>query len=139
MTNIISSIMWLSFCVYFESRGEPEIGQIAVAHVVLNRMEEDNSTVKEIILQPNQFSWTNDDIADAIRNFPAFNHCVYSVIKCLDQRAGGFRLEGANHYYNPNIVNPKWARKMKLVARYGNHIFLRGDRGSGSGLKSYKR
>ena len=36
----IESIFWLALNLYHECRGEPLAGQIAVAHVVMNRAEE---------------------------------------------------------------------------------------------------
>lgn len=47
--------------IYFEARGEPIKGQIAVAQVVLNRLESDDypSNICGIVYQPNQFSWTS--------------------------------------------------------------------------------
>ncbi len=56
--GFVESLLWLSLNVYHESRGEPEIGQLAVAHVTLNRALEDNKSVADVILAPNQFSWT---------------------------------------------------------------------------------
>lgn len=47
--------------IYFEARGEPIKGQIAVAQVVLNRLDSDDypSNICQIVYQPNQFSWTS--------------------------------------------------------------------------------
>ena len=51
----------LSKNIYFEARGEPIKGQIAVAQVVLNRLDSDDypSNICQIVYQPNQFSWTS--------------------------------------------------------------------------------
>ena len=47
--------------VYFEARGEPEKGQLAVAHVVLNRIRSNDypSNICDVVYQPNQFNWTS--------------------------------------------------------------------------------
>ena len=47
--------------IYFESRGEPDIGQVAVALVVLNRVNDRRwpSTICDVVWQDKQFSWTH--------------------------------------------------------------------------------
>jgi len=52
--------------IYHESRGESNLGQIAVAHVVRNRVESPKypNTVCEVVWQPKQFSWTHDGRSD---------------------------------------------------------------------------
>ena len=52
----IESIFWLALNLYHECRGEPLAGQIAVAHVVMNRAEKRGKSLREIVLQPYQFS-----------------------------------------------------------------------------------
>lgn len=47
--TLSEALLCLALNVYFEARGEPIIGQYAVAHVTLNRVKENNSTVcKEV-------------------------------------------------------------------------------------------
>lgn len=45
--------------IYHEARGEPVAGQLAVAHVVLNRVSDDRfpDSICSVINQPNQFHW----------------------------------------------------------------------------------
>lgn len=46
--------------IYHEARGEPRRGQIAVAHVTLNRVAHAKfpDTVCKVVYQPGQFVWT---------------------------------------------------------------------------------
>jgi len=37
---MLTSLMCVAVAIYFESRGEPVAGQVAVAHVIRNRMED---------------------------------------------------------------------------------------------------
>lgn len=60
---------WLTLCVYFEARNQPQDGKAAVAKVVLNRARHhppffSDGTVKGTILWPSQFSWTEFDFVD---------------------------------------------------------------------------
>lgn len=50
----------LTACLWAEARGEPEEGQQAVCHVILNRVRKRMAeNITAVILQPKQFSWTN--------------------------------------------------------------------------------
>lgn len=46
--------------IYFESRGQPVKGMIAVAHVTLNRLNSDDfsDTICGVVYQKGQYSWT---------------------------------------------------------------------------------
>ena len=52
----------LALNIYHEARGERVEGQIAVAHVTMNRVNHEKwpSTICEVVYQPKQFSWTHD-------------------------------------------------------------------------------
>src|SRR4030095_3207335 len=58
----------LAGAVYFEARGEPIEGQLAVAEVVLNRAAsgEYPSSICEVVMQPAQFSFVRDGRFPAI-------------------------------------------------------------------------
>lgn len=54
------AVMWLAINQWWESRYEPYLGQMMVAHTVMNRAGWDLSKVEETILKPKQFSWTHE-------------------------------------------------------------------------------
>ncbi len=62
-TTIDNNIRYLAMVVYYEARGEPFIGQVAVAQVVLNRLLDGRfpNTIRGVIAQRNttmcQFTW----------------------------------------------------------------------------------
>ena len=58
MLSFLEGLLWLTLNVYHEARGEPEIGQLAVAHVTLNRAMEEHKSIAEVVREPYQFSWT---------------------------------------------------------------------------------
>lgn len=124
--NIVMSIYWVSLCVYHEARGEPDEGKIAVAQVILNRAEQRGISVKEVILQPGQFSWVNDGNPNDIKNHSAFAVCMEAIIKCLDQRLQGDTLQGAN-LYHADYIKPTWSRssKVKFLGQVGRHLFYK--------------
>ena len=51
----------LALAVYHEARGEPLIGQKAVAEVVMNRVASDRfpDTICGVVMQPKQFSFVS--------------------------------------------------------------------------------
>ena len=65
--------------IYHESRGESNLGQIAVAQVVRNRVESQKypNTICEVVWQPKQFSWTHDGRSDEPKDRKAFVKAVW--------------------------------------------------------------
>jgi len=116
---------WLAINIYHEARGECKEGMIAVAHVCLNRALKKHLTVEDVILQDYQFSWHNGNKFPAIEDYNAFIACIDVVQDFLLDRLSGNDLSGATHYFNPALVKPKWAAKMKFIASIGGHDFYR--------------
>ena len=122
----VESLYWLALCIYHEARGEPFDGQLAVAHVIMNRSQEHGVSVKEIITIPHQFSWVGDDIPDDVVNHSAFIRCLCAAMMARDERLQGKSLEGANHYFADYISPPDWSKDMKFIVKIGRHLFYKG-------------
>lgn len=60
--------------IYFEARDESVEGMMAVVAVTLNRVDADKypDTVREVVWQRKQFSWTHDGKVDRPRNRPSW-------------------------------------------------------------------
>lgn len=121
---MIENLVWLAMCIYFEAMGEPKAGQVAVGHVIMNRVEKSGQSVKWVIKKPYQFSWLNSGVK-AIKDYDAFIQCVHSAYICLEERLDGKDLWGADHYYNPAKANPSWGQIYKEVIVIGGHRFLK--------------
>lgn len=119
-------IIWLTICIYHEARGEPFAGQVAVGHVVLNRVRETDHSVKDVVLKPWQFSWANGDARPPIKDYEAFESCYSAAKACRAERMDGKDLFGANHYFADYIPAPEWSAKMKLITKIGKHNFFKG-------------
>ena len=50
---MITTIACLATAIYFEARGEPMVGQVAVAQVIINRVDDERfpDTVCEVVKQ----------------------------------------------------------------------------------------
>lgn len=118
-------IFWLAINIYHEARGESLEGQIAVGHVVMNRALKKHKTCKEIILQPWQFSWHNGNAFPPITDYDALRASCNAAEDVIEERLDGKNLFMADHYFNPHVVLPDWAKNMTLIKRIGNHDFYR--------------
>lgn len=114
--------------MYWEARGEGQQGMVAVASVVLNRVEDDRfpETVCGVVYQggetpPCQFSWWCDGKADHPANPAMWTESLSLAETILTERPLD-PTEGALFYHNTSIRAP-WRRP--LTTRIGNHIFYR--------------
>lgn len=113
--------------IYFESRGEPVRGQLAVAMVTLNRTKSDDfpSTVCEVVNQGCQFSWVCDGKSDKLpTNSAAGRQAVSLAVQAITNRALVDVTNGAL-FFHANYSKPSWSKKMEKTIAIGNHIFYR--------------
>ena len=117
----------LAEAIYYESRGEPIEGQIAVAHVIMNRVSSpywpDN--ILEVVYNNCHFSYTCDgSLERGISDFHSFEE---AKILASDVISGSLDdpSNGADHYFNPNKAKfvPDWSQTYSRVATIGNHVF----------------
>ncbi|MDN4592614.1 cell wall hydrolase [Polycladomyces subterraneus] len=113
-------IRWMERVVYSEARGEPFQGQVAVAAVLLNRLESPHfpSTIRGIIFQRNAFT----AVQDGQIWLKPDNEARLAVMKALK---GYDPTGGALYYYNPEIATAAWSKKRPVIKRIGNHVFTR--------------
>jgi N-acetylmuramoyl-L-alanine amidase len=116
----------LASAVYFESRGEPLEGQLAVAEVILNRVASGRfrSTVCDVVTQPSQFSFVRGGrIPEPNRASAAWSRAVAIARIAMDNLHD---VTGDNSlFFHATYVRPSWGRPSARIARIGNHIFYR--------------
>lgn len=108
--------------VFFESRGEPLVGKIAVSQTVFNRLRTGKwgSTVCQVVYAPSQFSWT---LANHTKK-PSGPEWVESRRAAL-LFLKGFRvtnLDKVDHYHATRI-SPYWNKRMTAKSVIGHHVF----------------
>lgn len=124
-----TALLCLALNIFKEARGEPELGQFAVAMVTLNRTTVDKG-ICDVVLEPNQFSWTATDTFKGVV-LPGRLPNAYEKEWQRAYRIASESLymrdftNGATHYHNRS-VQPPWSANMKVVARIGGHVFYRG-------------
>jgi spore germination cell wall hydrolase CwlJ-like protein len=135
----------LANAVYFEARGEPIRGQIAVAQVVLNRAFSGYypNDVCGVVYQNAhrhlacQFTFACDGIAEVVTEPEAWDRAVRIAKATLDGKVWLPEIGKATHYH-AYWVHPWWVRTMRKLARIGVHSFYRPRRwGDGEGAPSW--
>ena len=115
----------LASAVYFEARGEPIEGQLAVAGVVLNRVASSRypNTVCEVVEQPWQFSFVNATgrIPNADRSSDAWRRAV--AIARIAQAGTARAVDSNVLWYHADYVSPSWGRRLARQEQIGLHIF----------------
>ncbi|MDR7077463.1 N-acetylmuramoyl-L-alanine amidase [Neobacillus niacini] len=109
----------LARLVRAEAQMEPLEGKIAVACVVLNRVESSEfpDTIKEIIYAPGQFQ----PVQNGEINKPADEESIQAVKAALtDQRQ---LAPGALFFYNPVIASSRWLDTRATTLVIGQHVF----------------
>lgn len=108
----------LAKLVHSEARGESYTGQVAVAAVVLNRVEDSRfpNTIAGVIYQPWAFTAINDGQFALEPNQTAYQ-------AARDAMNGWDPTYGAVYYYNPKTATSAWIRSTKTVTVIGQHIF----------------
>lgn len=119
--TILEGLLWLTLNVYHEARSEPQIGQVAVAHVTLNRATDLNLSVKDVVRQPYQFSWTFQKKSYVPEDPQAFFKCMHSVYLALQS----YDFTTGATFYHLDDVKPFWASQLKYVDQYGSHKFYK--------------
>ncbi|MEM1174747.1 MAG: cell wall hydrolase [Pseudomonadota bacterium] len=120
----------LALAIYWEARGEPERGKLAVGWTILNRERsaEFPSTVCDVVFEggetpPCQFSWWCDGKSDRPRDRDSWIRSQVLAARLLTNPPPD-PTRGALFFHSTSIAVP-WVRPRTRTARIGNHIFYR--------------
>ncbi len=119
--TLLEGLLWLTLNVYHEARSEPQVGQVAVALVTLNRANEQHLPVKTIVQEPYQFSWTFQKESYIPEDPKAFLECLKSAYLAL--KTEDF-TQGATHYHLDS-VDPYWSADYTYLNQFGSHKFYK--------------
>ena len=111
----------LARAVYFEARGEPLEGQLAVAQVILNRVASGRfaDTVCGVIAQRGQFSFDRSRAPADSRDWR-----VAKAIAAIAANADWEPMAPRAVSFHATRVSASWTN-MKRVSTIGNHVFYR--------------
>jgi N-acetylmuramoyl-L-alanine amidase len=115
-----NDINLMANAVYGESRGEPFTGQVAVAAVILNRVESPifPNSVAGVIYQPGAFTAVSDGQINLTPNETA-KKAVIDAINGWDPTSGCI------YYFNPDTATSKWIWGRPQELTIGHHIFCK--------------
>lgn len=136
-------IMYMTATVYGEARGEPYLGKVAVAHVIVNRAKRPgwwsrqvddvkDDTPAAVCVDKYQFSCWNesDPNSSVVRKIAierldpyenkSIRSCLYAVLAAIEGEQDP--TDNATHYHTKNIL-PHWAEDLDPSFAIGNHLF----------------
>jgi N-acetylmuramoyl-L-alanine amidase len=134
-------IYCLAQTIYFESGNQPLAGKIAVAQVVLNRVNHFNypTTICGVVYQAKmrvnwknelvpirhqcQFSWFCDGKSDDPVDSPTWLYSMHVARDVLQNKYGDI-TEGSTHYHADSVY-PYWADSLNQTVVINNHIFYK--------------
>lgn len=114
----------LAQAVYFEAKGEPLEGQLAVANVILNRTLSGRfaPTACGVVTQRGQFSFVRGGRLPAVPRASTAWRTAVAVARVAREHLWAGEVAQAL-YFHARRVAPGW--RMVRVAAVGNHIFYR--------------
>ncbi|WP_066047543.1 spore cortex-lytic enzyme [Robertmurraya korlensis] len=115
-----NDIQLMANAVYGEARGEPYIGQVAVAAVILNRVQSATfpNTVSGVIFEPRAFT----AVADGQIWLTPNENAKKAV---MDAMNGWDPTGNAIYYFNPDTATSGWIWSRPQIKRIGKHIFCK--------------
>jgi N-acetylmuramoyl-L-alanine amidase len=114
----------LAGAVYFEAKGEPLLGQLAVAQVILNRAKSGRfpASICGVVFQRSQFSFVRGG------RFPPIARGSYQWKEAVGTAKVAMQglhdsSVGKALFFHARYVSPGW--KLARVGTIGNHVFYR--------------
>ena len=116
----------LAGAVYFEARGEPLSGQLAVAQVVINRADSSRfpSSYCGVVYQRAQFSFVRGGAMPRINTGSKAWKRAKAIARIAHEGMWESEAEDAL-YFHAKYVSPSWSRKKTARATINQHIFYR--------------
>jgi len=116
-SNSANSLL-LAKLVESEAKGEPYEGKVAVAEVVLARVNSSQfpNSIEGVIYQKGQFQVVSNG---SINNEPSQE----SINASNEALAGSNYSNGALFFYNPRIATDRWQDSLTTTTVIGNHTF----------------
>lgn len=114
----------LARLVHAEAKGEPYAGKVAVATVVLNRVDSSlfPNDIKSVIYQKDQGYFAFSPVQNGAINQPADAKAKEAVQEALAYRGMG---NGSLYFYNPKTAKSTWITSREVTIIIGNHRFAK--------------
>lgn len=112
------NVYLMARAIYGESRGEPYLGKVAVAAVILNRVENPSfpNSIAGVVYQPGAFT----AVSDGQINLTPDNEAIKAARDALN---GWDPTYGCLYYWNPATATSRWIWSREKVIEIGKHWF----------------
>lgn len=122
-TELDRELTCLAIGVYYEAKSEPLAGQLAVAHVILNRAQSGRfpRSVCGVLTQRGQFSFVRGGQVPSAPNNAQWRKAV-AVAKVAQQELWDNPVPRAL-FFHARHVSPGW--RLAKIGMVGNHVFYR--------------
>lgn len=116
----------LAGAIYFEARGEPLAGQLAVAEVVINRAASGRfpASYCGVVLQKSQFSFVKRGRMPALPGDTTTWRRAKAIAQIAHRGLWDSEAEGSL-YFHARSVSPSWSNRRQAMARISNHVFYK--------------
>lgn len=121
-----SDLLCLAMNVYREARNQPIEGQLAVAHVTLNRYQTSQMpTICDVVFKTGYFAWTKDPkvVDEWPRDETAWD-TAQRVARTALANPSADPVKGSTYFHTVS-TEPDWAPGLVRVGRIGDHVFYR--------------
>ena len=124
--QLSDELQCLAGAVYFESRGEPLAGQLAVAKVVINRSDDSRwpSSYCGVVYQRAQFSFVKNGRMPRIKTGSSAWKRAQAVAQIAHRGLWESSADEAV-YFHAKYVKPRWSHRKVAVATIDTHVFYR--------------
>ena len=139
---MITALACLATAIYFEARGEPMVGQVAVAQVIMSRVNDERfpDNVCDVVKQGYYYSWKPsvpirnkcqfsfwcDGKPETIKNQQAYQWALDVAEATMNGNLYD-TTQGATHYHAYYVL-PSWSKVFTKTVRINDHIFYRWER-----------
>lgn len=125
-SQLSDELQCLAGAVYFESRGEPLDGQLAVAQVIINRAEDRRfpSSYCSVVYQRAQFSFVKHGRMPRIKTGSRAWQRAHAIARIAHRGLWDSEASDAL-YFHANYVRPSWSRRKVALATIDTHVFYR--------------
>lgn len=121
---MLEAIFCISLAVYFEARDQPDLGQLAVAYTIINRVERPRRFPDahcEVVYEPYQYTFYWDGKPEIIRN-PEAHAKAWAISAMAYFKLLPDPTHGSTHYHKKSH-RVWWSRGHSPVVRIKDHEF----------------
>ena len=138
---MLTALACLATAIYFEARGEPTVGQIAVGQVIMSRVADQRypDTVCEVVKEGYYYSWNAeipipdqcqfsfwcDGNPETIEDSAAYEWAEEIAWGLLEGPLDLIDLTEGSTHYHAYYVLPSWSERFTQTVRINDHIFYR--------------